>query len=268
MIFAGGQNLVRGCALLGATLMAVAGVTLLPGCKGNTSAAAGVDRRTGKPPVVVARAAGVSDGAGPADPLSSDVWREAEWWPLVAPANTLRTTPASRAAVLYDAGTLYVAVINELPAAGREAAQDTISLYVDTAGAGKEVLQVTTDARGATHCAWIRSSIPVGPLEDGSPDIGHPLDIRPDLQVPGLAARVGEGLVEGRAAWTAVFSVPVAGLPPLMQIAPGTGVHWKFNVLRKMTRGGEHTQSNLSPVYVNAQAVSPYRMAELDFAGP
>jgi hypothetical protein len=267
MKFAGGQSIARRCALLGAILIAGAGIALLSGCKGNTSAAASVERRAGKPPVVVARKAGVSGDVGRADPLTDKVWREAEWWPLVAPANTSHTTSASRAAVLYDSGSLYVAVVNVLPEAGQEAAQDAVSLYVDTSGEGKELLQVTTEAQGTTRCAWIRSNVAVAPLEDGSPDMGYPLDIRPDFQISGLTARVGEGLVDGRAVWTTVFVVPVGGMPALMQIAPSPGGHWKINVLRRVMRGGEQLQSNLSPVYVNAQAVSPYRMAELDFVG-
>jgi hypothetical protein len=267
MIFARRQNLVRSCALLGAILTTVGGAALLGGCKGNTSAAASVERRTGRPPVVVARAAGDSGDIGRTDPLSDQVWRGAEWWPLVAPANTAHTTPASRTAVLYDSRAIYVAVINDLPEAGQEFAQDGVSLYVDTSGEGKELLQVTTDAQGTTRCAWIRSNVAVAPREDGSPDIGYPLDIRPDFQVQGLTARAGEGFVDGRAVWTTVFEVPVAGLPALMQMAPAPGGHWKINVLRRVTQGGEQWQSNLSPVYVNAQSVSAYRMAELDFAG-
>jgi hypothetical protein len=261
------HNVLRCCALWGVTLIAGGGAALLGGCKGNTQAAAINERLAGKPPVVAARHGTPLGVAGQADSLLSSAWGKAEWWPLVAPANTAHTTPASRAAALYDAGTLYVAVISELPEAGREAAQDVVSLYLDSSGKGKEVLQVTTDMRGVTRCAWIRSGVAVGPLEDGAPDLAYPLDIRPDFQVRGLAARVGQGLAEGRAVWTVVFTVPVAGLPVLMQSVPGPGARWKFNVLRTLTRGGGQYQANLSPVYVNAAAASAYRMAELKFVG-
>ena len=265
MIFAGGQNLAGRIALCGAVFLALAGAAFLSGCKGNTRAA-GVERRTGKPPVVAARLMSASADGERNDPLSSKMWREAEWWPLVAPANTARTTPASRATVLYDAGTLYVAVINDVPEWGTEE-QDTVSLYIDTHGDGKEVLQVTTDARGGARAAWIRASTPVGPQEDGGPNIGYPLDIRPDIQVRGMTARVGRGLADGREAWTVVLALPVTGMPPLMQALPAPGAHWRFNVLRSVMRRGEQYQGNLSPVYVNAQAASAYRMAELEFVG-
>jgi hypothetical protein len=262
MIFAIGHNSFRSCALLGATLLVGMGVALLPGCKGNTRAA-NVDR-TGQTPMVMARAIPASR-IGLADPLTSEVWKAADWWTLAAPANTPRTTPTSRTAVLFDAGTLFVAVVNELPEAGRAATEDVVSVYVDTAGKGKEVLQVTADAQGMTRCAWIRSSVPVGPKEDGSPNTGYPLDIRPDFKVTGLATYPGHGVVDGHAVWTIVVAVPVTGMPPLMQALPGSEAPWKFNVLRTMTRGGEQYQANLSPVYVNAQAVSAYRMAGLAF---
>jgi hypothetical protein len=267
MIFASEQNLVRRCAMLGATLTALAGAALLTGCKGNTSAAANLDRRTGQPPVVTAQAIGQTSDVGLANPMTSSVWKEATWWPLVAPANTSHTTPASRAAVLYDADTLYVAVVNEMPVTGREPAQDAVSLYVDTTGEGKEILQITTDAQGVTQCAWIRSSVPAAPREDGSPNMGYPLDIRPDFKIGGLKTQVSRGVADGRAVWTVEMAVPVAGMPPVMQVLPGSAAHWKFNVLRAMTRGGEQYQANVSPVYVNAQAVSAYRMAELAFGG-
>jgi hypothetical protein len=161
-----------------------------------------------------------------------------------------------------------VAVISELPETGREVTADVISLYVDTAGKGKEILQITTDARGVTQSAWIRSNVPAEPKEDGSPNLGYPLDIRPDFKIDGLTTRVGQGMVEGRAVWTVTMAVPVAGMPPVMQVVPGSAQSWKFNVLRTITRGGAQYQANVAPVWVNAQAVSAYRMAELTFEGP
>jgi hypothetical protein len=264
MIFAGRQNLVGKCAPCG-ILVALVGVALLSGCKGNTQAAS-AGRHTGKPPVVAARLM-ATGGAERNDPLADTMWREAEWWPLVAPANTARTTPPSRAAVRYDAGTLYVAVINEMPEAGVEAEEDVVSLFIDTSGEGKEMLQVTTDGGGGIRATWIRASTPVEPREDGSPNVGHPLDIRPDIRVAGLGAKVGRGLSGGREAWTVVLAVPVTGMPAVMQALPEPGKRWRFNVLRSVTQRGEQYQANLSPVYVNAQAASAYRMAELEFAG-
>jgi len=94
--------------------------------------------------------------------------------------------------------------------------------------------------------------------------------VRPDYQLAGLRAQVRRGTCDGRPVWTLELAVPVAGLPALMQTPPVKDAPWKFNILRTCQSGtsGQRQvlQSNLSPVYVNAQAVSPYRLAELDFA--
>lgn len=262
-----GMTALRACVLSGATLMAVGTVVLMGGCKGNTTAAAIVEHRTEKPPVVLANRT-VEDMKA-ADPLTSAAWRQA-MLPLVAPANTLRTTAPTRAAVLFDDGTLHVAFICEKQATGG-ASRDVVSLYLDPLNQGKELFQITVDSKGSTRCAWLRSSEPAEPLENGAPDLGHPVFSVPDIAVKGLWTQVREGTDQGNAVWTAQVALPLAGLPALLQAKPAAGMHWKFNLVRTFTtldgqRVVDQAQSNLSPFYVNAQAVSPYRLAELEFS--
>jgi hypothetical protein len=257
----------RTCVLSGAALMAALSFALLSGCKGNTTSAAIMENRTGKPPVVLANRA--AKDVQTADPLTTPAWQKA-LAALVPPANTLRTTAATRAGVLFDDQTLYVAFICEKQTVASGQARDTVSLYLDPLGEGLELLQITVDSSGTPACVWLRSSEPAEPLEDGSPDLGHPVQAVPDLAVPGLAVRVREATDEGHAVWTCQVAVPLAGLPAKLQVKPAPTAHWKFNLVRTFTtlkggKPGEQAQSNLSPVYVNAQAVSPYRLAELQF---
>jgi hypothetical protein len=268
MNHAGRHHVAGSCALLGATLMAFGAAALLGGCKNNTSAAATIERHAAKPPVVTAHFA--SNPLTAADPFASSLWQAASWLDLVAPANTPRTTPPGKTAILFDHTTLYVAVICDLPLTADADGRDAVSLYLDTRGEGRELLQVTADSTGRTQCTWIRSGSAAAPLEDGSPNLGFPLDVRPDYQLAGLNAQVRQGTYEGRPVWMLALAIPVAGMPALMQTPPTPDAHWKFNIVRTCITGtGEHRailQSNLSPVHVNAQAVSPYRMAELDFS--
>lgn len=255
-------------ALLGATLMAAGFAALLGGCKSNTSSAAIPERHVGKPPVIKPQV--VQSSLRDADPVSAPAWRSAAWWVLAAPANTARTTAPAQGAVLCDEDTLYVAVINDLPPATDADSRDAVALFLDTKGEGKELLQITVDSLGQAQCAWIRTGAAIEPLADGSPNLGHPLDVRPNYPLTGLGVQVRQGVFEGRQVWTVVLAVPVAGMPALMQVMPTKDAHWKFNIVRTyMTGSGgrrEVMQSNLSPVDVGAQAVSPYRMADLDFA--
>jgi len=274
MILAGKDFRAPHPALGAATLIAIALAAPLAGCKNNTSSAATPERRVGKPPVVIAQYAPEDPRA--ADPLTSPVWQNAAWWTLSAPANTTHTTTPGKAALLFDDAALYVAVICDLPASADPDGpadpdgRDGISLFLDPKGQGRELLQVSADSTGTTHCAWIRTSAAIEPLEDGSPNLGFPLDVRPDCQFPGLDAQVRRGILNGRPVWTLQLAVPVAGMPALMQALPAPDAPWKFNILRTCLTGTggqrEILQSNLSPVHVNAQSVSPYRMAELDFA--
>jgi hypothetical protein len=257
--------------LAGLSLAALGVSALFAGCKGNTTAAATVERRVGKPPVVVARDSGVD--VREADPLTSEVWKQAAWWEMTAPANSSQTTPRTRGATLFDGGTMYVAVVCGMPEIGESVKGDAVTVFVDPAGEGRELLQLTVDAQGTARSAWIRSNAAIEPLEDGSPNVGYPLDVRPNVKVGGLWTRVRKGNLEGREVWSVVMAVPAGGMPGVMQVPPAAGGHWKFNVLRTMVRvapGGEReeqVQGNLSPVYVGAQAFCPYRMAELDFVG-
>jgi len=268
MIRAGSYLRARHAALWGVALIAVACAAPLAGCKNNSSSAATVEHRAGKPPVVVAQFA--PDSLLDAGPLSSPAWQNAAWSPLIAPANTSRTTAPTKAAVLFDAATLYVAVISALPTAPDPAGPDAVSLFLDTKGDGRELLQVSADSAGTTRCAWIRSNVAIEPLDDGSPNLGYPLDVRPAYQLAGLNAQIRTGVFEGQPVWTLTLAVPVAGMPALMQVPPANDAHWKFNILRTYLADGAGQravmQSNLSPVYINAQTVSPYRMADLVFA--
>jgi hypothetical protein len=258
---------LRTCVLSGAALMAAFGVALLPGCKGNSTSAAVMEHRPGKPPVVIANRA--APNIQTADPLTNPSWRTV-MLALAPPANTTRTTALTQAGVLFDDQTLYVAFICEKQPTTAAQSRDAVSLYLDPLGNGLELFQVTVDSTGTSACAWLRSSEPAEPLDDGSPDFGHPVVAVPNLTVSGLAVRVREATDEGHPVWTCQITLPLAGLPPKLQVKPAPTTHWRFNLVRtfatlKGGKLGEQFQSNLSPFYVNAQAVSPYRLADLQF---
>jgi len=261
---------VRAFVLSGLTLMAAGSAALLGGCKGNTTSAAIVEHRVGQPPIVIAQRA--TEDMRQADPLSSPAWQRA-MMPLNAPANTPRTTAPTRGAVIYDDKTLHVAFICEKPThTGGSAAEcrDVVSLYIDPLSTGTELFQITVDSTGQARCVWSRCSEPAEPLEDGSPNLGLPVSVTLDVPVKGLWTKIGEGMDKGNAVWTAQLALPVAGLPTKLQVKPEVGTHWKFNLVRTFTTMNgklplDQAQANLSPFYVNAQAVSPYRLAELDF---
>lgn len=259
---------LRTWALSGAALIAVGGVALLGGCKGNTTSAAGMAIHAEKPPVVTASRAAMN--MKETDPLTSSAWRNA-LAPLVPPVNTLRTTAPTRAGVLFDDETLYVAFVSERQPGSTGQSRDAVTLFLDPLCEGKELFQVTVDSTGATSCTWLRSSEPAEALEDGSPDWGHPVVATPDMKVSGMWTQVREGTDEGHSVWTCQLALPVAGLPKKLQVKPAAGAHWKFNLVRtyatiKDGRVVDQAQANLSPFYVNAQAVSPYRLADLGFA--
>lgn len=263
---AGKLNVHRNCALMGIALAVAACGALLGGCRGNTTAAATVDHRVGAPPEIAALRAEADLTA--VDPLAASGWQLAAWYPLQAPANTSHMAPPSRVAIYFDAGKLYVAVIAQSPATTFDT-HDAISLYLDPLGQGREVMQITADAAGKMQCTWIRSGTPVQPQADGSPNIASPLDIRPDFQLSGMTCQVRQGMDGDHGAWSVAIALPVASLPAVMRAPLGQG-EWRINVLRTLTVDGsagqhEQMQSNLSPVYLNAQAFSPYRMAHLKF---
>jgi len=250
-------------ALFGAATFIAMAMTL-GGCKGNTSAAALPEHPAGTPPVVRAQRTG--EPLANIDPLMAPAWQAAQWRTLLPPANSSRSTPPSRAAVLFDSQNLYVAVVCELPSSPEEG-RDVVSLYLDPTNSGRELMQISTDSSGITACSWIRSAVPLEPNADGSPNLDTPLDIRPSTKLSGLVTHVSQGTTGDTQVWAITMSVPAASLPPLMQ-RPLSG-EWRFNVVRTVTStqaGQRHPQqSNLSPVFVNAQAYSPYRMATLTF---
>jgi hypothetical protein len=256
--------------LLSATLLAGGSLALLTGCKGNTSAAAMVERTVTPPPMI--QAYQLTSGQPIADPVTAPVWSSARWLPLVAPANTDRTTAPVSAAVLYDAKYLYIAFISDKPATSLT--MDTVSIYLDSsiAGTGADMLNLTLSPNGAVTTAWLRDAEPpTKPRDDGSPDLFHPVSRIPDITIPGLIAKTFDSVQNNKPVWTAVVAIPLKGLPLPLRSAPLAGANWKLNLLRTTLlpdtgAGVEQRQANLSPVYVGSQAVCPYRMASLTLA--
>ncbi|HUO09653.1 MAG TPA: hypothetical protein VM008_15190 [Phycisphaerae bacterium] len=260
---------LRHFLLLCVTLCAAASLALLSGCKGNTSAAAMVEKTVSPPPHVQA----YETRADPryADPLTNPVWTAAHWLPLVSPIGTDRTTDAASGAFLFDANTLYVAIISHKPESA--VAQDLVSVFLDSSRLcnGSEIIHVAVNSAGRASCTWIRDAEPPSrPRDDGTPDAFHPLSKIPvESMVPDLFTHIGAGTQHGRPVWTAVIAIPVRKLPLPLQAAPVAGTEWKVNLLRTTVATApssnlEPLQSNLSPVFVGQQAVAPYRMATLE----
>ncbi|HVT82054.1 MAG TPA: hypothetical protein VHM90_15535 [Phycisphaerae bacterium] len=129
------------------------------------------------------------------------------------------------------------------------------------------MLEFQSDGDKAT-CNWLRSNAAAQPLEDGAPDLGFPVNIFPKIEVQGLWAREFKGDAGEK---VVVIGVPLANLPGPVRFAPSSATSWKVNVIRTILipREDGHRQrleSDLSPIYSGAQAVSPYRMADLRFA--
>lgn len=263
------RSILRPFRLAAALLGAVSLALTVGGCNGNSTSASPTTRPpVGIPPTVTAYFA--PENVRTADPLGPGAWRSAAWTTLTAPANTLRTTATSRAAVLFDATTLYVAFINHRQPPAAVSLKDGVSLYLDTrTGAdGREMIKVSVDATGEPSCTWVRMSAPPAVRPDGSPDLGHPVSTIPDVTIPGLTARVGEGSFDGSPVWTAVVAIPLKTLPLPLRTSATPGAHWKFNLMRSVvtdwgTPRAEQLQANLSPVYVGAQEFAPNRLAEL-----
>jgi hypothetical protein len=185
---------------------------------------------------------------------------------FTAPANTTRTTANTQAAILFDSNMLYVAFASECQPADK-VDHDGVSLFLDTthAGDGTEMVRITVNSDGSAECTWIRSATPAERREDGLPDFAHPVSTIPDIQIPGLVSHVTGGTHEGKGMWEAVVGVPMRALPMPLRTSPAAGARWKVNLLRTVTVGQhkEQLQANLSPVYVGAQELAPYRMADL-----
>lgn len=251
--------------LLAFALAASAGVALLSGCKGNSTSAAILEKAVTPPPTMTAAPA--SGAPALADPLAELPWVVTGFAPFVSPLNTDRSTAPARAAVLYDANTLYVAFVCDT--AGAAPDQDTVSVYLDStaAGDGTNMAQVTIRHTGETHFTWVSSTTPAARRADGTPNFTHPLVLRPDFPVVGLAVKIRDAQDHGHKVWSAVVAIPLRQLPLPLRATAQPGARWKVNLLRTVNTdvagSKQLLQSNLSPVFVNAQAVSPYRMADL-----
>jgi hypothetical protein len=259
----------RNFVLAGAALAALAAVALTAGCKGNTTSAAGLEKHVGPPPRVDAAVA--LSNPGNSDPLTDAPWAKTQWYSLVAPSNTHRTTPPVRAAMLYDPATLYVAFVSDtVPPPVAPIAHDAVSVFLDSSAMqdGTEMAQVTVNSDGHCTCTWVRAAMAAQPKEDGSPDLAHPVSKIVDFAVKGLAAHTAQTTRSGALAWTTVITIPLKALPIPLRAHADAGEHWKMNLLRTITTvdtgaGAQQLQANLSPVYVGGQYVSPYRMADL-----
>ncbi len=244
------------------------GAALLAGCKGNTTAAAVPEHPAAVPPKIEALQA--SPEIRLADPFTSSVWKPAQWREFAPPINSSRTTPPTRGAVMFDEQNLYLAVISRSQSEPAKDGTDQVCFYLDTTAKGKELLEFRVDA-GKPVCAWLRSDAAARPLDDGTPDFGFPVRITQNIEVKGLWVQTYEGNDAEGAATAMVMGIPLASLPGPVRFAPSANTSWKLNMIRTITlpRGEGHSQqleSDLSPIYSGAQAVSPYRMAELRFA--
>jgi hypothetical protein len=250
--------------LAGLSLAVLAGAALLGGCRGNTTAAAPPEHHAGKPPTLEAMR--VSKEIRSANPLSAEVWKAAHWTEFQPSLNINRTTPLTRCAILFDDQNLYLGIISRDQAGSLS---DSICFYLDTTASGHELLEFRMEGDKAT-CSWMRSVAPAQPLEDGTPDLGFPVVVQPNYLVRGLWSANFEGYDGEAPARALVLGVPLASLPVPMNIAPASARSWKVNAIRTIMvpRGdgaSQRLESDLSPIYSGAQAVSPYRMAELKF---
>jgi hypothetical protein len=270
--------------VLTAGALALALAACFPGCKEH-SAASSPDTL---PPAPVLHAEAVASSPLEGDPLANPLWRKANWGRLVSPVNDTRTTPPTEVACAYDANNLYVAFVCasdniDMSAAGnRPWEHDSVELWLDTASpahptakgfdapsraAGCEVFRILATPKGEVFTYWYRSAEPPKPKEDGSPDYTHPLSMNL-AHIAGLQVRSGMTKLNGQAAWTTVLALPLGSLPAQLRAQTEPGTHWHANLIRNewvATQDGKQDllQSNFSPVYESAQAVSPYRMADM-----
>jgi hypothetical protein len=248
-----------------ATLVAAGSLTLLSGCKGNTTSAAILEKVVSPPPTVTALPA--EPKAALADPLTELPWATTHFSPFVSPINTDRSAPPARAALLYDANNLYVAFISDT--ANTAPDQDTVSVFLDSSPNtdGKQLLQVSVRHDGTAAATWMYAAEAPTKRDDGSPNFHHPLVTVPNYALDGLVAKTRDAQEKGHRVWTAVVTIPLKSVPLPLRTSPTPGSHWKVNLLRTVTTdlagNRQRVQSNLSPVYVDAQPVSPYRLAEL-----
>ena len=250
--------------LAAALLLAVAA---LAGCNGGGSTV-GEGPAAGVPMSIRIYAAAGNPLA--ASPLSDSAWQSAPWHTLTGALDDPRSGSATRAAMLYDSNNLYVAFICE-----DEKPLDSVEVWLDSTAErdGKELVCASAKPDGAVTAAWYRNQDPPQPKADGSPDRERSVRRYPDKDIPGLKASSARGVTEGKPVWAVVVKIPLATLPAPLQTQGVVGAKWKLNLLRYdvVEHAGERPtviQSNLAPIYRASQALSPYRMAEVELEGP
>ncbi len=258
---------------MAALLALVASAALFAGCKGNTTAAALPEPTVGKPPTIRATRlpSDHTDDLRTKDPIANSLWQTAHWSHFVPPINAAGTTPPTTGAFLYDDAALYIAFVCQKSGTISGDAADTVSVYLDPHNEGKELLQISVNLETrASQATWYRSTLTAQPLENGAPDLALPIDRYPNVSLKGLSCDLRETTKNGVPEWTAVLAIPFRSLPGPLQAAPSESHPWKVNLIRTLCvvnngRRVPQVQSNLSPVYMDAQYVSPYRLAELQF---
>lgn len=261
-------------------------VSALPGCSGNSAPAS--PNNTTDTPVPVVRAEPVEGDPSLADPTTDPIWTSAQWHSFTHPLNDSRPGQLTRAAMLYDANHLYVAVVcvdnqvrGSVSSAGQKVTdQDSVELWLDTADEtgertterGTELVSIAASSTEATSVTWYRSTVSPKAKADGTPDFSRPISKIVDKEIAGLRVHAGRGVVDGKEAWGVTFAIPLKSLPTPLQTVGRVGTTWHVNAIRYdwQTRGNEPTVivSNLSPVFIGSQQVSSYRMSPLILDGP
>ena len=265
----------RGGALAAVVLSvaAVAALGLAAGCKNNPPAV----ESGGAAPVAipVLHALPASGEVLKAEVLTSPLWRGAAWMNLSPPLNDTRTTPSTRVACLYDAEKLYIAFAGATTEGRPGGTTAAVLLDSSKLQNGTEFFEISVDPETVGDASirgmvWHRPTLPPAPNPDGTVNYTIPVSRVTGFGIKDLQVVAGKGQVDGQAGWTVVFAIPMRTLPGPLKGTPAAGVHWRVNLLRQDELGGglgagrrEVVQGNLSPVFLGAQAVMPYRMAEL-----
>lgn len=205
------------------------------------------------------------------DPQAATAWQSAQWSTLAPSLNQKGVSPLTRVACLYDEQYLYVAFVG----AAAPKMMTKVSVWLDTSKPqnGTEFFELAADPSipgdaSIRSLTWHRAALPPQPRPDGSPNLAHPVSQIPGCQLTGLRARAGQASVDGSPGWTMVFAIPVKALPAPLRDTPRAGTQWRVNLLREDALLEESSRretlyANLSPVYPGAQALMPYRMAQL-----
>jgi hypothetical protein len=263
----------------GGMLCLLAAAVMSGGCNDNTTTAAGpISGVIPPPPVIHAHA--VAEAADPA--ALESAWATAEWTTFSPPTNARTTTPPTRAAILYDKANLYVNVVAHTHAAAGDDHKDTLSLFLDTHGDGREILEISLELNDTATSSstdkttpiftWFRA--PAGSIahanEHGTLDPVLPVDRFPNIRVTGVTCELRDSTENPHPIKSAVLGIPLRSLPaPFQDNLPG-GAPYKMNVIRAISAvaDGKHAsdlQSSLSPVPLGATSY-PQRMADLQFS--